>query len=316
MYQKNTLAGLLIILSLGCSFNAAALSIEFLTKQQAVQVLAAEDDYIKGLSQFDIQAKFKMETMPSIGERVSYYANNSLNWSDTDKIKINTAVEFLDKKIKPLKLKQPKQIKFILTTGNEEGGANYTRSNSIIFPKKVLTMNQEAINMVLAHEFFHVYSRYNQDKIDKIYAIVGYQQTGELTLPPKMEKLKISNPDAPKINYYINLKYKGKPHNFMPVLLARKPYEVGSNKPFFYYLNNLLLAVDITDNKPTPITTNAKPLLVDTIETNFEQIAGNNTEYLLHPEEIMAENFSLWAINKRVKNPEYIKDLIAVMKGK
>lgn len=303
------------LLSDNQAVQTAKIGTVFLDKEAATQALATKDDYLNSLSRFDWQAKFKSDSQLSVDKLHTHYDRYTLNWSAQDKQKISTAVERLNQKTAELGLLYSKPLKFIITNGGEEGGAAYTRSDYIVLPKDFFSTGQAFINRVVAHEFFHVYSRQHKAYRDKLYATIHYRPTQSLKLPQQLADRLIGNPDAPQINYYINLNYKGKTYDFMPVILADRPYDKNTNQSFFAYLNSGLIAVKNVGDKPSPLLADDLPLFVDESETNFAQVVKNNTDYLLHPEEILAENFSLWVVDGDIKHQEPIQRLLEVLKS-
>ena len=50
--------------------------------------------------------------------------------------------------------------------------------------------------------------------------------------------------------------------------------------------------------------------------TNFEEQIGRNTGYIIHPEEILADNFAHLIIEtKNLPNPEIVAEIAKVLKG-
>lgn len=287
----------------------------FLNQTQAAEALSSNDVYLQGLSQFDWNAKFKADKKLTIDELLAVYNRVALDWSDADKAKIQTAVDLLNDKINGLNFRYPKALKFILTNGEIEAGAAYTRKDYIVFPKAFMKMNQPMLNRIVAHEFFHVYSRHNKAHRADLYSVINYQPSKPIDLPTKQANLLISNPDAPEINYYIRLKHHGKHYNFMPLIIANRAYDKQSHLPFFAYMENVLIAVEQVDATPKPLMINQQPLITTEDKTNFSEVVMSNSDYLQHPEEISAENFSLWVVDAKVKYEKPIKELIKVMQS-
>ncbi len=294
--------------------NNQQLTADFISKNKASQLLARQDEYISQLSEFDWQAKFKSDKPLTQKQLLAYYQKVTLAWDKKSQQKINTAMQILNKKLATLSINKPKQLKFILTNGLVEAGAGYTREDYIVLTTEMLAMPQSEINYVVAHEFFHVYSRFNQAHRDKLYATVNFQKSAPLVLPPKVKALTISNPDEPQKEFFrINLQYKGKNQTFVPLISAKKKYDKKSNLPFFAYADFALLAVTFDNGKAKPIMVDNKPLIVAMTDTNYHQVVKPNSDYIGHPEEVSAENFANWIVDKKVKHPQVIKKLIKTM---
>ncbi len=290
------------------------LTADFISKDKARQLLAKQDEYISQLSEFDWQAKFKSDKPLTHKQLLVYYQKATLAWDKQSQQKVNTAMQALNKKLANLSINKPKQLKFILTNGLVESGAAYTREDYIVLTTEMLAMPQTDVNYLVAHEFFHVYSRFNQANRDKLYATINFNKSAPLVLPPKVKALTISNPDEPQKEFFsINLQYKGKNQTFIPIISAKRKYDKKSNLPFFAYADFALLAVKIDNGKAKPVMVNNKPLIVAMADTNYQQVVQPNSDYIGHPEEVSAENFANWAVDKQVKHPEVIKQLITSM---
>ncbi|WP_432664071.1 hypothetical protein R9X47_26515 [Wukongibacter baidiensis] len=288
--------------------------ISFLNKDEGVNILAAEDDYIKGLSSYDYAAKLKTDTALNLEERREFYKDAVLAWNDSEKQKISSAIEDIDKRIADLKLNLPEEIGFIKTNGTEEGGAAYTRGVCIVLPEDyVAKTSDDRLRNLIIHELFHVYSRYNEDLHDDLYGIINYKRCEELEFPDEIKDLKISNPDAPLNNYYIECTYNGKSYNFIPVIYSSAAYEGGS---FFRTLIDEMLAIEVIDGKPEPIYEDGKIVLAnkEDLEDFYEKI-GTNTDYTFHPEETLADNFVILVMNEEAPSKWVIDEMKKVIQG-
>ena len=116
---------------------------------------------------------------------------------------------------------------------------------------------------------------------------------------------RISNPDAPVVEHCILVTENDMPHWVAPVLFSRIPeYDPKVGGTFFRYLEMRLMAIDRDTAKP--ILRDDKPVMFQPreVEGFFEQI-GNNTSYILHPEETLANNFVFLITKKQgLANPE------------
>lgn len=296
--------------------NKHTIQATFINKDRASELLASRDDYIDNLSTFDWQSKFKSEQALTPNQLQSYYKKATLNWTDDYTKKVQIALDLLQSKTADLNLNIPPDIKFILSNGLVEADSAYTRQDYIVLPTEFLESTQDFINHVVAHEFFHIYSRYNNQHRDKLYAIVGYQEVPKVALPKIVADNLITNPDAPNINYAITLTHKGKQQTFIPLLYSNMPYDIKNNTlPFLFFLNEAFLPISVTQQETT-IALNYHPLLVDKKETNFDDIAKPNSDYLNHPEEILAEHFSMWVVDDdKIKHRQPINELLDTMRS-
>jgi hypothetical protein len=240
-------------------------------------------------------------------------------WSDDDKAAVQATLSDLRPRVNALGVPWPDPIFLVKTTGNEEGKIAYTRANAIVLPVPELANGTEAgvLTPVVAHELFHVLSRHNPTLKEKFYAAIGFQPCGEVTFPSKLAAVKITNPDAPKNDHCIRVGVDGKPTWVVPILFAASKYDVQKGGEFFNYLQLRFLCLDGTGTQaPRPATYGQAAFrLVDVSDLSgfFEQV-GHNTEYIIHPEEILADNFSLLMRGKSdVPSPDILKKIQGVL---
>ena len=72
----------LSILLSGTSLAATSDSIAFLNKVDAATVLTQEDDFVGGISQFDMASRMKRADSPSKAEYLAFVASQTLDWSE------------------------------------------------------------------------------------------------------------------------------------------------------------------------------------------------------------------------------------------
>jgi hypothetical protein len=210
-------------------------------------------------------------------------------------------------------------VLLIQTTGREEGGAPYTRANAIILPAGTLARASKAdLQAILTHELFHILSRQNPALKEKLYAAIGFKPCGEIAFPALLKSRKITNPDAPKNDHCIRVNFAGEPAWAIPLLFASaERYDPIRGGEFFGYLEFSFLRVDGGGAEPPAKATyddRQLQLVPPTAITGFSEQVGRNTEYIIHPEEILADNFSLLvAQDKAVASPDVLRKIQAVL---
>ncbi len=284
--------------------------VKFATVELANELLLQEDEFTNSWSQFDIDSRMQKPNS-SKKELFDYIITQTLEWSQEEKKKINTIFDRIDDQIKNLKIKIdfPKEIVFIKTTALEEGGANgYTRANYVVLKNELVSKPIEELEHTVVHELFHILSRSNQDFREAIYKTIGFHMMEPLEYPDHLKDFRITNPDAPQTDSYIELEVDGISKPCMMILFADKKYEDGS---FFDYLKVGFL----------PVHCDQKNSKVDAIEIYemsnvkgfFEQV-GSNTNYIIHPEEILAENFTHLILGtSELPNPEILDKIKEVL---
>jgi hypothetical protein len=288
--------------------------VHFALQAEGSKLLAAKDDFIQRLSSFDRSARMKVDRPISEEEFLAFVGSNVAEWSKEESQTVRAAFEAVQPFIREIQASFPSTIQIIKTTGKEEGGAAYTRGTAIILPASLLAKGPDDLKRLICHELFHILSRQNAELRGKLYGIIGFEECNEIKLPAAIEGRKITNPDAPRNNHFIRVKLDGAEHLAVPILLSKSDrYDVQRGGEFFEYLQLHLLIVKKGGDSKNLLAdaTNGSPRLVGLGEVSgfFEQI-GRNTEYIIHPEEILAENFALLVLNQpNVASPQILQKM-------
>ena len=272
--------------------TAAAASPSFLlaTQEQARTALAVRDDFVQRLSPFDRAARLKTDADVSEPQYLEFVGANVLSWEEgPNKKRVAQALAVVTARLRDLGIPLQEDILVIRTTGLEEGGAAYTRGRSIVLPDSVLADASQDLVKLISHETFHVLSRNSEVLRTNAYKIIGFTPCPEFRFPPELADRRITNPDAPRNDHWIEVQYGGAAVKAIPVLYARTArYDRTKGGEFFHYLQFRLALVNPGDGQDAE----ARFVGVDEVQGFFEQI-GRNTDYIIHPEEILADNFAL-----------------------
>ena len=205
----------------------------------------------------------------------------------------------------------PDTLRLIKTKGTHYGdGVWYTRENDIIIPANELESKKtNAFTTTIFHELFHVYSRLNPEKSAQLYKLIGFTGIGleKLRLPTTLANRVLYNPDGVDFAQKITLQQAdGSKLEAIPIIYSKSlGLQEGQNEFFGYVEFNLF-----------PITANAdgtwhvgvkddgfsSPLQMDSQPDFFRQIK-DNTGYIIHPDEVLADNFSFLMV--RHNSPAY-----------
>jgi hypothetical protein len=292
------------------------LTISFATVAQGSAVLTNRDDFVSRLSPFDRAARMKTDHDVTEQEYLAFVAKNVLEWTPNEKDAVQFAFDGLTAKLSDLNLPFPKTILFIKTTGDEEGHAEYTRANAIILPQNALAANRRsALRGTIAHELFHVLSRNAPDLRERAYAVIGFQPCGEVPFPPTLAARKITNPDAPKNDHCIRVESGRTSIWAVPILFSKSNhYNPANGGEFFDYLDFEFLVVEKSGSHATYDPSKVTLVGVGQIQGFYEQ-AGRNTDYIIHPEEILADNFEYLLIGRpNLPSPDIQRRLTAALR--
>jgi hypothetical protein len=313
LYRITHVATLLLLLCSTSLFADIRLNenttIVFASPEQGQQFLGKKDDFVTRLSPFDRASRLKTDKAVSTEQYLQFVQQQVLSFSDIDREKLSAAFGVVSKALAQYSLPFPKQVVMIKTSGKEEAGAAYTRANGIILTQTRINSTPAKLEYLLFHELFHILSRADSRLKHKLYRTIGFHQSKDLHFPDVLINRKITNPDAPINDHYIQLKHQEQLIKAVPILYSRTPnYDVKKGGEFFEYLDFKLLVVehDLQTGvlKPSLATGNIELISVQDAPDFFAQI-GQNTGYIIHPEEILADNFAfMHASGSTIKSPQ------------
>jgi hypothetical protein len=284
----------------------------FATASEAAEILARKDDFIQRLSPFDRSARMKTDKNVSVEEFLAFVKTSASTWTDAEKGKVEAAIGRIGPALEVLSLPLPKTVALLKTTGNEEGHAFYTRDTAIVFPENQLTAAADAppLEKTIAHELFHILSRENPAMREALYHAIGFTPCAEVQLPTPLQPRKITNPDAPRNDHSIRLQVDGKEVAAVPMLLsATEKYDAQRGGEFFSYMQLQFL---ILENRSGGLG-GGEVVAPSRVSQFFEQV-GRNTDYVIHPEEILAENFALLVLNEqKVASPAILQRMREIL---
>lgn len=290
--------------------------LSFADSDEAQRILCTRDDFISRLSPFDRAARMKTDKEVSEEEFLSFIGKNVCDWKEDEIQKIESVAASLNPKLARYNLKLPKKVMVVKTTGEEEGGSPYTRGHTIILPPKTLAHTPEELEHTLAHELLHVATRYDPKIRKPLYEVIGFSPCNEIEFPEELRSRKCTNPDAPRNDHYVTITIDEKPAHVMLILFSREEhYDPEKGGEFFFYIDLKLLQIEEKGGKWKPMYRDGKAVLIDfeSAPEFFEKV-GMNTQYILHPEEIVAENFDFLVTGKEgLPNPEILEKLEAAL---
>lgn len=181
----------------------------------------------------------------------------------------------------------------------------YTRQNTIVIPQDVLRLRrrQDFLN-TMYHELFHVYSRLRPDKRARLYRRIGFESIGmhRLELPQPLAERILHNPDGADFAQKITLKEGNKITEAIPVIYANEPGYVSQKRLFFAYLEFSLFEIIPQADGRWYVRTQedglSSTLDLQKLPDFYRQI-GDNTTYIIHPDEVLADNFALLMASKK-----------------
>ncbi len=200
----------------------------------------------------------------------------------------------------------PDTLILIKTKGQHYGeSVYYTRENCIVIPENVLQGGmREQFTSTMYHELFHIYSRLNPAKRARLYRLIGFESIGlqNLNIPGALAGRLLYNPDGVDFAQKITLKTpEGKTIDAIPVIYSNHLGYAAGKKPFFAYVEFNLFQIEKAADGKWNVLTQAdglsSTLNLKTQPDFFRQIK-DNTGYIIHPDEVLADNFSFLMLGK------------------
>jgi hypothetical protein len=298
-----------------------ATAIHFASVSEGQKILTAKDEFVRHLSPFDRSARLKSDKPVSEDEYLAFVGKNVAEWTGEEMRAVEAAFKEVASNSRALSLMLPPTIQLIKTTGSEEGNAAYTRGTAIMLPKSELSKNQSELTKLVCHELFHILSRHNPGLREELYGIIGFVRCDDLEFPRELAAKKITNPDGPRNDHFIRLEIDEQKRAAIPVLFSKvDTYDVTRGGEFFEYLDFQLLVVEVGPTAPRPkvVYEHSAPKLVGPrAVSGFLEQVGKNTQYLIHPDEILADNFALLILGERnVPSPEVLEKMKTVLARK
>lgn len=262
----------------------------FADAKEGADFLLGNRDYLKKLTQNDLN--FRMQKKDATLEGYTAFAKKqTLDFTEEEKAAVSDCMQ----KIKDIcaernyKLPAVEEITFVKTTMQEEAGATaYTHGMQIYVGEAFLSLLcsedswvKDYGNTIMVHELFHCLTRNDaQFRVD-MYEILGFQiEEEEFAFTPEVREKILSNPDVGKYDAYATFRIDGQDRDCVVVFTTTRPFQNPGDSMFELMMTGLVPVED--------------PSVIYPAESaeNFWQVFGRNTEYVIDPEEVLADNFS------------------------
>jgi hypothetical protein len=289
---------LLAALLAAATSAAAAPAFVFATVEEARSVLAREDDYLLATTGLERRARLRSAQPVERAEYAAHMAAQALAWPAEERRRVEAMLAQIAPLLDGMSVSLPERILMIRVAPKLEDGAPHTRANAIVLPATWLSGAQPALMYVLTHELFHVLSRHDRAARERLYAAIGFHPCVRVEVPSPAADLRVTNPDAVEHRHAIRVRYRGEPLEAMPypAFTSAQPDLAQS---FFASLQMRWLLIERDGER---CRARAAPVNADELEGLYEQI-GRNTNYLAHPEEIVADNFALLLMRQMTSAP-------------
>ncbi|MGC4115314.1 MAG: hypothetical protein QM765_12055 [Myxococcales bacterium] len=295
------------------------MKVHFASADEAKALLGSPNRFVSALSPFDRSARLGTDKPVDQDRFLAHVRASVREWKAKDQAKVSAALRALQAHLDGLKLPWPETVNFVATDGSEEGGAAYTRLDAVVLPQPYLAQeSEEGLRRSVAHELFHVLARRNTDLRDALYGLLGFKACANVPFPEELAARRLTNPDAPESRHFVEVTVAGKAEKVVPVIYSRtQRYDPKTKKPFFEYLDFRFMEITVAPDGGacTPKQEKGRAVLVapDKVSGFFEQV-GKNSGYIIHPEEILADNFAILLMEtKGAPSPEVLERIGKVL---
>ena len=288
---------------------------------EGAALMLGNTEYYAGFTQNDLD--FKMQKKgASMEEYQAFAAEQVRDFTEEEKACLDACLADIETILaeKHLILPPMEEVVFIVTTMAEENGAGaYTHGTQIYLMQDLLDAAllepdecMPYLEENLCHELFHCLTRCNPDFRAEMYRIISFTvQEEDFPIPPSVREFFISNPDVEHHNSYAAFRINGELKDCFMALVTTRHFEQ-EGESFFDCCIPALVPIDGTNVWYTPEQAE-----------NFDELLGTNTDYVIDPEECMADNFSYAVLygmegpeGTGYPNPEIIEAVINSLGGK
>lgn len=291
---------------------------DFADAKEGTALIKGNKDYLEGLTQNDLD--FRMQKKDATLEEYMEFAKQQVrDFTKEEKEGISACMQNVWEICEKNQYTLPKigEITFVKTTMQEEfGAAAYTHGTHVYLGESLVSFfcsedqwAKDYGTTILVHELFHCLTRNDADFREDMYGILGFRiQEEEFAFAPEVREQMLSNPDVGKHNSYATFRIDGQDRNCVVVLTSARDFQKPGDNMFNLMMTSLVPIDDLSVMYPSERA------------ENFWEIFGRNTDYVIDPEEALADNFS-YAImygetGKDYKSPEIIRRICEYLRKK
>ena len=311
------IAGVILLLIIGdiciTEIYASKIPHRFASAEEGKELMLSNTEYYENITQIDIDNRLG-RSGATLDELLEASTAEVKSFNLFERYLIDRHIANMARTLERNSYELPKleEIQFIKTDMTVEGmtASGYTHGTQIYLNSanviaSVIPETGKYFERTLWHELFHCLTRNNPEFRAAMYSLINFTVTGtDYELPPSVRDFYRSNPDVEHHDSYATFNIDGQDIDCFVVWIYLQEQD-GS-----YSDEAVLVPVDGTDTYYLPEQA-----------SNFYEVFGNNTDYLLDPEECMADNFK-YAMYFGIEgqdgqgypNPEIIQGIIDELK--
>jgi hypothetical protein len=276
--------------------------VRFAAKHEAASVLGTDDAFAEVLSDFDRGIRLQTVAPVTTADYLAYAQTQALDWSATERTRFAAQAKALELSLAGLSLELPESVLLVQSTGEEDFESPYTRGAAIIIPQDRVFFD---FYQLLAHELLHVATRHDPTLRNRLYPLLGFSTFSGVQYPAALESRRITNPDAFELNATVQVSTDDGRRDVVPILQSSLPLDAALGRAQRLSVVELqLLEVDPA-TASVVLDADGNATVLGEAATDYDQVAGINTDYTLHAEEVLADNFSLLML-RRAGDPQNV----------
>ncbi len=274
--------------------------LKFAGIEQAREILGRSDEWARQLSVFDRGVRMRTPEPTNTLDLLEFISGAAAAWTDDEQLYWQSLIDQLSEAMEGMNLNIP-DAWMVKTTGLEEFNAVYVRNQSIILPQGRVDIAGDVPRdfFLLAHELFHMLSQEYPSRRDELYALLGFKRFPGFEYPVELEDRRLSNPVyGSRYEYAFTVQTASGPVDVTPVYQSALPLEEfiaiseGGMRAIFEAIDFVLLPVD-TATRTVLRDDSGNPIVYQFEDTDWIERMQRNSSYIIHPDELMAENFAL-----------------------
>lgn len=291
------------------SSESAGISYRFASASEGIELRMANTDYFDNMTQNDLDYRVGKQGA-TLEEMKSIAREQGDEFTDAEKQGIEETMGRIEERFREIGFDYPSDLEIVFVKNkmkDEYGAVAYTHQNQIYLEGDNLDFMISIPGMLdgtIAHELFHILSRNDPEFRQQMYAVLGFTIAEEPEFSPEIKAILASNPDVEAFDSYAMFDINGKMTKCAVVTLLKSSYREGAI---------------LVDNFSTGIVPYDTPDTYYTIDqvSNFWDVFGENSNYVIAAEEGIADNFASAVIygmdGRKYKNPEIIQSMLDVM---
>ncbi|HEV3008765.1 MAG TPA: hypothetical protein VGX52_07000 [Burkholderiales bacterium] len=275
-------------------------------------MLGARDDYVRATAALERPVTLRTRDALDAGRFAMAMAETARGWTNEEQTALAPVLSRLQRFISAMKWKSPSPILLVKASDTLMNGFPHTRGNAIVVQEGMLREmlgQPDLMAYLLAHEAFHVLSRANAALREELYSAIGFRPCAAVDMPAPLARLRLTNPDAPESRHAITVRWNSQSVEMLP--FVHFPSEtIDARAGFGGQVRTSWLPVERQNGRCK--VREERPALGE-LEGLYEQV-GRNTGYLIHPEEILADNFALLFLTpEKVASPEILERIRKIL---